>query len=147
MVVKTGISLPDDLYAELVRLARSMGYASVSRVIRDAVEAFIAFNRWWMARGRVFGLLMAVTHASDRPASCRLEELLEGYPDVVKGAARFTVGPFRVFVVFVEGEGARVKELYRSLVRLRGVLAVQASLLPGPGPEEPHGQGVAEAIG
>ncbi len=129
MVVKTGVSLPDELYERLRRLAEAMGYSSVSRAIRDAVELFIAFNSWWGSRGAVKGVLMLVVDGARLGA--------------VSGALLSGCGCVRSFMVerlgasgmvvvfaFVEGLAGEVKELYKELTRLRGVHTVQPVLLP-----------------
>ena len=129
MVVKTGVALPDELYERLRRLAEAMGYSSVSRVIRDAVELFIAFNSWWGSRGAVKGVLVLVVDGSRLGAVSGA--LLSGCGCVrgfmVEGLGRS--GMAMVFV-FVEGGAGEVKELYKGLTRLRGVHTVQPVLLP-----------------
>ena len=127
MVVKTGVSLPDDLYERLSEIAGSMGYSSISRAGRDAVELFIAFNSWWNARSPVKGVILAVISRDG------LQQL-----DSLRGAAsakfylveRLGGTGLYMIVVGVEGDAAVVKALYKELARMRGVHFVQPLLVP-----------------
>ncbi len=130
MPVKTGISLPDDVYRRLLELVRAMGYTSVSRAVRDAIDAFIAFNRWWLERGPVMGTLQVVTAGGE--AAAELARVEAEYRDVVVASLRVLTGGYQLHVIVVRGPGSRVKELYRALVKLREALAVQPALLPAP---------------
>ena len=131
MVVKTGVSLPDDLYEKLRRIAEAMGYTSMSRAIRDAVELFIAFNSWWGSRGPVKGVVMSVVEAQ------RLQQV----SSVLLGSSKFFIvepldaGRGLLLVVAgVEGDADKIKSLYKKLTRTRGVLTVQPVLVPKPSP-------------
>lgn len=129
LVVKTGVSLPDELYERLRRLAEAMGYSSVSRAIRDAVELFIAFNSWWGSRGVVKGVLVLVVDEA-RVGSVS-GALLSGYGCVRSFMVERLGAPGLAAVfVFVEGGAGEVKGLYKELTRLRGVYTVQPVLLP-----------------
>lgn len=137
MVVKTGVSLPDELYRRLREIASAMGYSSISRAVRDAVELFIAFNSWWNARSPVKGVILAVAR----------REALQQLGSLGTGAARFYLverlgetGLYMV-VIGVEGEAAAVKELYKELARMRGVSFVQPLLVPLAGPAPPVASG------
>ncbi len=139
MVVKTGVSLPDEVYNELSRIARLMGYGSISKAVRDAVEMFIAFNRWWTARGRVFGTIQVLASLERPTAEDKLLETVRSHDNVVKGLLRIPVAErYSLHLLIVEGDSESIKTLYKNLVRIDGILAVQASLLPG-GPEQREG--------
>ena len=130
MVVKTGVSLPDEVYERLVSLSKSLGYTSISKAVRDAVELFIAFNRWWTARGGVAGVIQIAARRGSRGLA-ELEEAVSEFSDIVRFTARVPVSGGMVFcLVFVEGDGARVKQLYRRIASINGLLAVQPALLP-----------------
>jgi len=138
LVVKTGVALPDTVYRQLVEIASRMGYSSVSKAIRDAVEMFIAFNRWWVHGGPVSGALLVLCSSRSQAAAQQVGELIRRYSDVV--TAELIVNPseeFMLRILVVSGDGSRVKSLYKELVRLRGVVSVQASLVPVPSPSSP----------
>ena len=130
MVVKTGVSLPNETYEQLSRLARSMGYSSVSRAIRDAVELFLAVNRWWSSPGRLVGAIAVVAPLEDE------QGLLRCLADA--GAEEYTVrripgAGITLAVITVAGEKSEpVKSLYRRLASCRGSQSLQAALLPLP---------------
>jgi len=127
-VVKTGVSIPDELYEELRRLAEEKGYKSISSIIRDAIELFIAFNRWWLRDELVTGSIQVLVR--DERALHRVIDVLESSRSIVK---HFLVEPrsgASLVLGIVEGPGGEVKRLYGRMARLDGVLAIQASLLP-----------------
>jgi len=130
MVVKTGVSLPDQLYAKLQLLASTMGYSSISRAIRDAVELFIAFNSWWSHRGRLRGVI--VVAVTDLPRVYgQLGGILES--DVVKTVyVEKSPHPQKPALLYlhVEGEAAELKELYKVLSRMRNVVMTQPVFIP-----------------
>jgi len=133
MVVKTGIALPDGVYKQLVEISKNMGYTSISRVIRDAVELFIAFNRWWSHSGTVGGTLQLLVPEDNESVASSIHRAVRDYYDIVDSviAVRLSTG-YMLYIMIVHGSGNRVKELYKLFTRIRGVLSLQASLLPIP---------------
>jgi CopG family nickel-responsive transcriptional regulator len=129
VVVKTGVALPDELYERLMQLARAMGYVSLSKLIRDAVELFIAFNSWWGSRSPVKGFILVL---AKQEAIGQLAALLHEL-----GVKRYMVeeygGGAVLLLAHVEGRPEAVKEIYKTLTRARGVLTVQSMVLPLPG--------------
>jgi CopG family nickel-responsive transcriptional regulator len=130
MVIKTGVSLPEEVHRSLVELCKVMGYESVSKAIRDAVEMFIAFNKWWSFSGRVAGSLQLLVHRSRLDTRKKLLEIQQSYENIIKTVFSFTVNDYLLCVYIVEGEGIDVKSLYKNLVKINGILAVQVSLVP-----------------
>ncbi len=130
-MVKMGVSLPDDTFERLAELSSRLGYPSISSAIRDAVELFIAFRRWWLLGGPVAGTLQALVVGSRaRRALARLSEVEEEYKDVIAGSLRLPLGEYVLYLLIVRGSGDRVKSLYNEVLRVQGVVAVQPSLLP-----------------
>ncbi len=131
LVVKTGVALPDRVYHQLLHIAEKMGYTSLSKAIRDAVELFVAFNRWWLHQGPVAGSLQLVLDQHDEKVLQRVSEAERRYSDIVYVSLRAPMpGGLMLYILVVRGDGGKVKELYRSLANTRGVLSVQASLVP-----------------
>jgi len=132
--VKTGVALPDPVYRQLVEIASKMGYSSVSKAMRDAVELFIAFNRWWMHGGPVTGALLVLCSSRSASTAQQIGDLVRRYSDVVRAELLLNPSPeFQLRIIAVAGDGSRVKQLYKEAIRLRGVVSVQASLVPVPG--------------
>lgn len=127
MVVKTGVSLPDELYERLREIAGSMGYSSISRAVRDAVELFIAFNSWWNTRSPVKGVILAVT---SRDHLQQLDRVHEAAAVKFYLVERLGETGLYMVVIGVEGDAATVKALYKELARMRGVRFVQPLLVP-----------------
>jgi len=136
LVVKTGIAFPDKVYEELNKISREMGYGSISRAVRDAVELFIAFNKWWSAKGRVAGAILVLLPRSNEQAHRKILAAINSL-DSVMHSTYTVLGNYALYTVMVSGPGASIKQLYKELTRIEGVLAVQPSLLPLP-LEETH---------
>lgn len=136
MVVKTGIAFPDKVYEELNKIAKEMGYTSISKAVRDAVELFIAFNKWWSAKGGVTGVILLLLPRSSEQAHKKITSILNS-ADVVKSFTYSALNDYVLYIVNVAGSGPDVKQLYKELTKVENVLAVQPSLLPLP-LEKPH---------
>jgi CopG family nickel-responsive transcriptional regulator len=62
-----------------------------------------------------------------------IPEMLREYSDVVASTTITRPSPgYVLYIVLVHGNGERVKELYKLFAKTRGVLSLQASLLPIP---------------
>jgi len=133
MVVKTGVALPDNIYKQLIEISKNMGYTSISRVIRDAVELFIAFNQWWTHNGTVGGALHLLVPENNDTIATLVQKILREYSDIITSSivVRPTQG-YILYTMLVHGAGKKVKELYRLLAKTRGILGLQASLFPIP---------------
>ncbi len=129
MVVKTGVSLPDDVYQELVETAQAMGYTSLSHAVRDAVETFIAFNKWWKYSGTVTGSIQILA-LDTRETHSNLADNLREHAHTIIAQLTIPLDRYALTIIVVRGAGEEIKELYKKLVKTKGVLAVQANLLP-----------------
>ncbi|MEB3844081.1 MAG: hypothetical protein LRS48_00180 [Desulfurococcales archaeon] len=126
MTVKTGVSLPDDVYSMLLDIAESRGYKSVSQAIRDAVTLFVVANRWWGLEGRVAGAFQVLLKDDKW-----LGSILSRYRGIIRTHVSVPLtGGRTIHIVVVEGPAGEAKRLYSELVRVRGVLSVQPNILP-----------------
>ncbi len=126
MVVKTGVSLPDETYQELTRLARILGYNSISQAVRDAVNLFITANRWATTSLPLAGSIQALAEEKSLPI---LLSKIKSPPAVSINLLPVGEG-YTLIIVVVRGEPGEIKRLYSLLSSTPGVSAVTASLLP-----------------
>ncbi|RUM47136.1 MAG: hypothetical protein DSY37_03525 [Hyperthermus sp.] len=129
MVVKTGVSLPEPLYQRLRETAESMGYASVSRAIRDAIELFVVYNSWWTARAKLTGVILVLV---DGEAVEHVFENARQHYGCVSRLEMRMINNYVLFYVFVEGGVEEVKSLYTSLSKTRGVRVLQHAFITLP---------------
>ncbi len=129
MVVKTGVSLPEDVYENLMSLAQQLGYPSLSSIIRDAIELFIGFRRWWLVGGTVTGTLQVLLKPTPR-GLLDLHGIEDKYRDILVGSMKFPVGEYVLYLFMLKGDGVQVKDFYKNLLKVSGVIVVQPSLLP-----------------
>ncbi len=131
MVVKTGVALPDEVYKRLQEVAKAMGYGSISKAIRDAVDIFIAFNSWWNQRGVLKGFLILLVDHERAPYVAKLlsEHDIVDYV-LVEYIRRIRM---EMMLAAVEGEAAEIKTLYKELTKLRGIYMMQPVFAPVPG--------------
>ncbi len=126
MTVKTGVSLPDDIYSMLLDVAESRGYKSVSQAIRDAVTLFVIANRWWGLEGRVAGAFQVLVKGDKT-----LGNTLYKYRGIIRAHVSVPLtGERTIHIIVVEGSAGEAKRLYSELVKARGVLSVQPNILP-----------------
>ena len=129
MVVKTGVSLPEDVYERLMSLAKQLGYPSLSSIIRDAIELFIGFRRWWLIGGTIAGTLQVLLKPSSK-GILDIPLIEDRYKSILIGSIKLPVGEYMLYLFMVNGDGALVKEFYKELLNANGVIVVQPSLLP-----------------
>ncbi|MCE4606302.1 MAG: ribbon-helix-helix protein, CopG family [Desulfurococcales archaeon] len=129
MVVKTGVSLPEDVYDGLVNLAQQLGYPSLSSVIRDAIELFVGFRRWWLVGGIIAGTLQVLLKPSSK-GIMDIPLIEEKFRNILLGSMKLPIGDYLLYLFMVNGDGALVKEFYKELLNVNGVIVVQPSLLP-----------------
>ncbi len=131
MVVKTGVALPDEVYKRLQEVAKAMGYSSISKAIRDAVDIFIAFNSWWNQRGVLKGFLILLVDHERAPHVAKLLSEHDIVDYVLVEYIRRT--RMEMMLAAVEGEATEIKTLYKELTKLRGIYMMQPVFAPVPG--------------
>ncbi|MEB3798172.1 MAG: hypothetical protein G5Z42_05065 [Caldisphaeraceae archaeon] len=131
MVIKAGISLPDDMYRELQDLSLKLGYPSLSSVARDAIELFIAFRRWWIIGGPIAGTFQILFKEKKFTVGRHLLRLEIKYKDAIRGSIEISY-PNNIFlhIVILHGDGSRIKRFYKELIKISGIIVIQPSLFP-----------------
>ena len=110
-----GISVPEELAQDLDRLAEALS-ADRSRLVNEALRAFIEDHRHHLAPHECTGLLIVVA----APGSSRVPDLLEDFRDVVQGYNHFHASGLCIEVLFVSGPSSRVRALHGAVLRAPG---------------------------
>jgi CopG family nickel-responsive transcriptional regulator len=131
-IVRTGISVPEDLLRDLDVFVRSTSYSNRSEVIRDAVRALLQEHRTLLlGEGEKFGAVMALFDLHEKGASDLLHKVQHEYSDVVNTVMHVhLVDPRNCLeLLIVRGEAERVNELINHLVGSKGVKEIKSIML------------------
>jgi CopG family nickel-responsive transcriptional regulator len=131
-VVRTGISVPEDLLRDLDVFVRSTSYSNRSEVIRDAVRILLQEHKTLLlGEGEKFGAVMALFDLHEKGASDLLHRVQHEYSDVVNTVMHVhLVDPKNCLeLLIVRGKAERVNELINHLVGSKGVKEIKSIML------------------
>lgn len=127
--VKTGIALDPDVARELEEVVKSLGYGSRSKAVSDAVRMFVAAHKWRAAKGRVAGVILVVYDHERHGVEDRLTDVQHEHADLIASALHVHLSDrLCMQVIAVRGDAGDVRELYRGLASVKGVLHVQPAV-------------------
>ncbi|MCJ2520444.1 MAG: nickel-responsive transcriptional regulator NikR [Candidatus Thermoplasmatota archaeon] len=131
-VMRTGISVPQDLLQELDGFVRSTSYSNRSEAIRDAVRALLHEHKGLMlGKGDRFGAVMALFDLHEKGASDLLHMVQHEYSDVVNSVTHVHLVDLRncLELLIVRGKAERVNELINHMVGSKGVKEIKSIML------------------
>ena len=124
MVVRISVTLPDDLAEELDRHVRKTALLSRSKVIADAVRAYLAERE--LPEGRVFAVLVYAFDPARGDTVRRLINTQHRYHDEITASAHVHAGEREcVEVAFFEGDSSSLRRLVSELEKIPGVATVR----------------------
>jgi len=131
--VKTGVSVPDNVMKEFEEISKELGYRSRSRAVQDAVQLFIAMNKWMRFEGDIAGCIVILYDHEVHDVEGRLTDVQHNYLDIISASMHVHLTKnYCLLIVGLKGPVKRVKELYRELASIRGILHVQPAILTLP---------------
>ncbi len=131
-VVRTGISVPQELIRELDAFVGSTSYSNRSEVIRDAVRSMLHEHKALQVRsGERVGAVMAVFDLHEEGASDLLHRVQHEYSDVVSTVTHVHLVDLRncLELLIVRGGAGRVNELINHMVGSKGVKEIKSIML------------------
>jgi len=124
-----GIYLPKDLLEELEKIMSDTNIKSKSRLVQEALRMFVVEQRWRLA-GRAAGVLGLVYDHTVHEVDEKVTDIQHKYLDIVVAALHVHLDPVRcMLLIVVRGDTTRIKDLYRELMGIDGVLLVRPLLL------------------
>lgn len=129
--VKVGVYIEEELYRQLEELKKRLGVKSTSRLVREAVRAFVA-ERSLEPAGNVVAVIGLVYNHEVGEADEELTDIQHEFMDVIVSAVHIHLDRERcLLAIFARGNGARVASLFERLERVRGVLGARILPLAG----------------
>ncbi|MFQ5837308.1 MAG: CopG family ribbon-helix-helix protein [Thermoplasmata archaeon] len=131
-VVRTGISVPENLLRDLDTFVRSTSYSNRSEVIRDAVKSLLQEHETLLlGKGERFGALMTLFDLHERGASDLLHRVEHEYSDVVNTVMHVhLVDPRNCLeLLIVRGKAERVNDLINHMMGSKGVKEIKSIML------------------
>jgi len=128
MVVRISITLPDNVAERLDEHVKRIGVASRSKVIADAIRAYLAERV--LPKGDVFAVVVYAYNPARGDTVKRLIITQHRYHDEVAASAHVHASEREcVEVAFFEGSTDRLSRLIGELERIPGVATVRIVLL------------------
>jgi len=128
MVVRISITLPDDVAERLDEHVKRIGVASRSKVIADAVRAYLAERV--LPKGDVFAVVVYAYNPARGDTVRRLIITQHRYHDEITASAHVHAGEKEcIEVAFFEGAADRLRKLIGELEEIPGVATVRIVLL------------------
>lgn len=128
MVVRISITLPDDVAERLDEHVRRIGVASRSKVITDAIRAYLAERV--LPKGDVFAVVVYAFNPARGDTVRRLIITQHRYHDEITASAHVHASEKEcIEVAFFEGAADKLSKLIGELERIPGVATVRIVLL------------------
>lgn len=126
--VKTGVAIPEEVMKEFEDLARTLGYGSRSRAFQDAVQLFIATNRWVESKGYVAGCIVVIYDHEEHGVEDSLTNIQHSYLKIVSAAMHVHLSNTKcMLIIALKGDVETVRKLYSELSKVRGITHIQAA--------------------
>jgi len=128
---RISITLPSDLLNQLDVVSRSIGYKKRSKAIRDSINAFISdYKSLRGEKGKRAGTITFV-YEHERP---KISDLLTGiqhrFSKLIDATLHIHLNETRCLeVLAVRGESQAIRRLAETLMSLKGVEALKATLI------------------
>ncbi len=127
--VKFGIYLSEELDRGLRECMRSLGIKSRSRAIQEAIQLFIAENKWRL-KGRVAGVIGVIYNHDVHGVDEKLTDIQHEYIEVIVATLHVHLTKEKcMLAILVRGDSPDIRELVRKINSVKGVLFVRPLLL------------------
>jgi len=122
MTKRFGVSIPDELLAQLDKLAKKKGYSNRSEVLRDLVRDRFIEKEWAGGSSEVVGTVTLVYNHHSHDLADKLNDLQHSHFKNIISATHIHLDPHNCLeVLVVRGKGDKVKEIADRLIATKGV--------------------------
>jgi CopG family nickel-responsive transcriptional regulator len=127
-VVKTGVAVPEGIMSEFEELIKTLGYRSRSRAFQDAIQLFIASNKWVRLSGRVAGCVVITYDHEEHDVEERLTDIQHEFLDVISATMHIHLSrKYCMLIIALRGDVEVIKKLYNELSSVRGITNIQSA--------------------
>jgi CopG family nickel-responsive transcriptional regulator len=129
-IVRVGVTFPPDLLGELDRATSEMGCKSRSKVINDAVRAFVNEQEWLAdVRGNRVGSITMIYNHELRELEADLTDTQHEFKSIISASMHIHLSKDKCLeAIIAQGSAQKIKALVQKLRARRGVEEVRLSI-------------------
>ena len=122
-LMRTCVSLPDNLLDQFDEIIKKQGYSSHSEGIRDAIRNYIINYKWMNEiEGERIGTISLIYGHDQRGLVNNLTKMQHDYSDLVKSSIHVHLEHDNCLeIIMLRGEGKVIKEVAEKMMALKGV--------------------------
>ncbi len=141
--IRTGISVPEDVFNEFERVVDELGVESRSRAITEAMLSYISEMSILRGEGVVAGAIVVMYDHGRGDTARIVTEAQHHAVDAVRSTVHIHVThDLCVEVISVCGDAAKIREIVKTMENAPGIRSVRVALVKIPGlHEEEHAHG------
>lgn len=129
-LVKTGVSLPEELVRDLEKTMNALGLKSRSQAIAMAVREFIARQSWSLDESRlVAGVVVILYDHTRHEIEEELTDIQHDFLDIIVSTLHVHISREECLeIIAVKGSVGRVKEILNRIGSVKGVRDISTSI-------------------
>jgi CopG family nickel-responsive transcriptional regulator len=122
-LMRTCVSLPDNLLDQFDEIIKKRGYSSRSEGIRDAIRNYIINYKWMNEiEGERIGTISLIYGHDQRGLVNNLTKMQHDYSDLVRSSIHVHLDRDNCLeIIMLRGEGEEIKEVAEKMMALKGV--------------------------
>jgi len=126
-LMRTCVSLPDNLLDQFDEIIKKRGYSSRSEGIRDAIRNYIINYKWMNEiEGERIGTISLIYGHDQRGLVNNLTKMQHVYSDLVKASVHVHLDHDNCLeIIMLQGEGKVMKEVAEKMMAFKGVKYVK----------------------
>lgn len=122
-LMRTCVSLPNNLLDQFDEIIKKRGYSSRSEGIRDAIRNYIISYKWMNEiEGERIGTISLIYGHDQRGLINNLTKMQHDYSDLVRASVHVHLNHDNCLeIIMLRGEGKVIKEVAEKMMALKGV--------------------------
>jgi len=122
-LMRTCVSLPDNLLDQFDEIIKKRGYSSRSEGIRDAIRNYIINYKWMNEiEGERIGTISLIYGHDQRGLVNNLTKMEHDYSDLVRSSVHVHLNHDNCLeIIMLRGEGKVIKEVAEKMMAFKGV--------------------------
>ena len=130
-LLRTCVSLPDNLLDQFDEIIKKRGYSSRSEGIRDAIRNYIINYKWMNEiEGERIGTISLIYEHGQRGLVNNLTKMQHVYTSLIKSSVHIHLDHDNCLeLIMLRGEGKDIKEVAEKMMALKGVKYVKLNTI------------------
>lgn len=127
---KFGIYLPKEIEIDLDYLIKELSLSNKSKLFQEALRLFIVENKWRSICGKIAGAIGLLYNHNVKNTDEMITRIQHKYIDVIVSSIHVHLDEEKcLLMIIIRGDVSRVKELYKELHGVTGVLLIRPVFL------------------